>query len=347
MAAVIDDVQQDAAPEVALAAVEDGDGVEGVQLYVCGLNGELELLALETKEGGRRWALRAPAADVVEGNPPSGERYPEDACRLAREAADGCARGDRLTASLEGGALRISIKRKIGGKRGRLARVLAATLEPVRGAEAAAAERRCRARGGAALRAADATIAELEKCAAALEAARATLEETLERHVAAVRAADLAPDFARILATRAPATVVPAAPPHNGESSSSEEDDDSDAACPDTPERASPVSRKAGVVPGTNIGVVAFEGGTMDFDILDDICGPVKSEPRVKKEVKKEVKREVKREVKPKGRKRDVLDSSDDDTAPDAAPKRAVKPEAPPPKKKRKDILDSDSEEFD
>jgi len=338
MSAVID-VQQDAAPEVALAAVEDADGVEGVQLYVCGLNGELELLALETKEGGRRWALRAPAADVVEGNPPSGDRYPEDACRLAHEAADGCARGDRLTASLEGGALRISIKRKIGGKRGRLARVLAATLEPVRGAEAAAAERRCRARGGAALRAAGATIAELEKRAAALEAARATLEETLERHVAAVRAADLAPDFARILATRAPATVVPAAPPHNGESSSSEEDDDSDAACPDTPERASPVSHKAGFVPGTKTQVVAFGGGTMDFDILDDICGPVKSEPRVKKEVK--------REAKPKGRKRDVLDSSDDDAAPDAAPKRAVKPEAPPPKKKRKDILDSDSDEFD
>ena len=37
--------------EVALAAIEDGDGVEGVQLYVCGQDGELELLAL--CEGGR------------------------------------------------------------------------------------------------------------------------------------------------------------------------------------------------------------------------------------------------------------------------------------------------------
>ena len=40
--------------EVALAAIEDGDGVEGVQLYVCGTKGERELLALGGKAGGRR-----------------------------------------------------------------------------------------------------------------------------------------------------------------------------------------------------------------------------------------------------------------------------------------------------
>ena len=53
----------DAEAEVALAAIEDGDGVEGVQLYVCGSDGELELLALEDKAGGRRWTSgQRPAA---------------------------------------------------------------------------------------------------------------------------------------------------------------------------------------------------------------------------------------------------------------------------------------------
>ena len=55
----------DAEAEVALAAIEDGDGVEGVQLYVCGQDGELELLALEGTAGGRRWHLKARAADLV------------------------------------------------------------------------------------------------------------------------------------------------------------------------------------------------------------------------------------------------------------------------------------------
>ena len=120
--------------EVALAAIEDGDGVEGVQLYVCGQDGELELLALEGTAGGRRWHLKARAADLVTA--PNDARYPEQACRIAREAADGCSRGDRLTASIEHGALKVSIKRKIGGTgvtASRLARVLAATLVPVSG----------------------------------------------------------------------------------------------------------------------------------------------------------------------------------------------------------------------
>merc|ERR1712138_210888 len=100
-----------------------------------------------------------------------------------------------------------------------------------------------------------------------------TMEETLEKHVEAVKAADLAPDFARILATRAPASApAPPPPPHDGESSS-DEDDDSDAECPDTPERAPlPPPTKPGFVPGTKTQVVAF-----DLDQLDDICGPVKS----------------------------------------------------------------------
>ena len=119
---------------------KDGDGVEGVQLYVCGSDGELELLALEGKAGGRRWHLKARAADLVTA--PNDARYPEQACRIAREAADGCSRGDRLTASIEHGALKVSIKRKIGGTgvtASRLARVLAATLVPVRGDAAAGA----------------------------------------------------------------------------------------------------------------------------------------------------------------------------------------------------------------
>ena len=225
--------------EVALAAIEDGDGVEGVQLYVCGQDGELELLALEGTAGGRRWHLKARAADLVTA--PNDARYPEQACRIAREAADGCSRGDRLTASIEHGALKVSIKRKIGGTgvtASRLARVLAATLVPVSGDAAAAAEQRCRAASGKALRAADARIKELEQRTLKLEAAQKTMEETLEKHVEAVKAADLAPDFARILATRAPASApAPPPPPHDGESSS-DEDDDSDAECPDTPERA-------------------------------------------------------------------------------------------------------------
>ena len=129
----------DAEAEVALAAIEDGDGVEGVQLYVCGSDGELELLALEGKAGGRRWHLKARAADLVTA--PNDARYPDQACRIAREAADGCSRGDRLTASIEHGALKVSIKRKIGGTgvtASRLARVLAATLVPVRGDASAA-----------------------------------------------------------------------------------------------------------------------------------------------------------------------------------------------------------------
>ena len=328
--------------EVALAAIEDGDGVEGVQLYVCGSDGELELLALEGKAGGRRWHLKARAADLVTA--PNDARYPEQACRIAREAADGCSRGDRLTASIEHGALKVSIKRKIGGTgvtASRLARVLAATLVPVRGDAAAAAEQRCRTASGKALRAADARIKALEQRTAELEAAQKTMEETLEKHVEAVKAADLAPDFARILATRAPASApAPPPPPHDGESSS-DEDDDSDAECPDTPERAPlPPPSKPGFVPGTKTQVVAF-----DLDQLDDICGPVKSEPRVKREVKKEVKKEVKREKK---RKSDIL--SDSDSQRDAPPppaRRKVKPE-PPQKKKKRDILsDSDSDEFD
>ena len=258
----------DAEAEVALAAIEDGDGVEGVQLYVCGSDGELELLALEGKAGGRRWHLKARAADLVTA--PNDARYPDQACRIAREAADGCSRGDRLTASIEHGALKVSIKRKIGGTgvtASRLARVLAATLVPVRGDAAAAAEQRCRTASGKALRAADARIKELEQRTAELEAAQKTMEETLEKHVEAVKAADLAPDFARILATRAPASApAPPPPPHDGESSS-DDDDDSDAECPDTPERAPlPPPSKPGFVPGTKTQVVAF-----DLDQLDDI----------------------------------------------------------------------------
>ena len=83
----------DAEAEVALAAIEDGDGVEGVQLYVCGSDGELELLALEGKAGGRRWHLKARAADLVTA--PNDARYPDQACRIAREAADGCSSGCR------------------------------------------------------------------------------------------------------------------------------------------------------------------------------------------------------------------------------------------------------------
>ena len=70
----------DAEAEVALAAIEDGDGVEGVQLYVCGQDGELELLALEGTAGGRRWHLKARAADLVTA--PNDARYPEQACRI-------------------------------------------------------------------------------------------------------------------------------------------------------------------------------------------------------------------------------------------------------------------------
>ena len=101
-----------------------------------------------------------------------------------------------------------------------------------------------------------------------------------------------------------------------------------------------PPPSKPGFVPGTKTQVVAF-----DLDQLDDICGPVKSEPRIKREVKKEVKKEVKREKK---RKSDIL--SDSDSQRDAPPppaRRKVKPE-PPQKKKKRDILsDSDSDEFD
>ena len=89
-----------------------------------------------------------------------------------------------------------------------IATVIAARLEAEDvGEDAAAAEQRCRAHSGKALRAADARIKALEQRTLELEAAQKTMEETLEKHVEAVKAADLAPDFARILATRAPAST--------------------------------------------------------------------------------------------------------------------------------------------